>query len=191
MLHQTERATPKSSGHRLLCSGSGHRYLSVSHTHTHIASSILQQSSSRQQVTGLPCLSAVSCILFKFLSRACRLPALVSGASFGCSSQPAAGPQWRKPDAVHKQTDRTDDTNIRQALIKDSNSALREAKRPLNVREPCQKCSTTEPQTQVRCDIIGCQRTPKWHGANCKGVRVFLTTDLPSKAFLEAESSWL
>lgn len=41
---------------------------------------------------------------------------------------------------------------------------------------------------RVRCDIIGCLRTPKWHGANCRGARVFLATDLPSRAFCHRRS---
>lgn len=37
---------------------------------------------------------------------------------------------------------------------------------PLHMPAPCQKRSPAEPQTLVTRDIIGCQRSPKWHSAN-------------------------
>lgn len=39
---------------------------------------------------------------------------------------------------------------------------------PLHMPAPCQKRSPAEPQTLVTRDIIGCQRSPKWHSANCR-----------------------
>lgn len=69
-------ATPTSSGRRLLCSGSGLHCLtpSVSHTHTHTANSIFQQSTGRQQVTHT-CLAFLSCCACIQIPLACAAAA--------------------------------------------------------------------------------------------------------------------
>lgn len=85
-LHQTESATPN-SGHRLLCSGSGHYclFLSLTHCQQHTAT---KQWQTAGHMVVLPASRTVH--VFKFLSHVYRLPAPFSRASFGYDSRPAA-----------------------------------------------------------------------------------------------------
>lgn len=150
----------------------------VSFSLSHTANSILQQSSGRQQVTWLSCLLLVLC-MYSNSSRmyiGCQLPS--AGRHLATTPDPQPRPQWLKPDsAACKLTDRT---NMKQALIIDGSSAFREVTQAWNNAAPLQSVGTMSKtfkkrttDTQVRCDIIDCLGTPKWHGANCRGGQEF------------------
>ena len=130
VLHQSERHTqvPVAECFVLALATTVSLSLSLCHTHTHTHTHCQKHIATKQWQTVGHTLALPACRVahvFKFLSRACRLPALFGRASFGHDSQTRSQSTVTETRRCsEKLTDSTDGPNMRQALIKDSNSAL-------------------------------------------------------------------